>query len=348
MGSYKKKLFIVLLLISLLGFFVCGSVNATTYYQTNDAYKVDPEQYVKNMQENLAKVFIYKLDTYCSSSEINSFKNYINENYFTYFLWSYNSSDTSINTITCYFIPSSVNFAQLSSSTINTNIIPYNNAYETIPVTGYNIPTGKGVILFRINLKDNTLILNNYSATSNTFVPTFLIFNQNNTLNNYKNGISPSDNIYAMLFQAIDNNTEATNEVADELKETNKFLKSDDVDNDAYNMPTDNPTEDITQTGIDNIFNKFYNKITSWESENIRINIPFTNKYFIIPANLTENIITSLSSSGFSGILKQLLGLVWYYLLGVYIVKDVQKYIDGLKTGEILTKSDTNIKTEML
>lgn len=43
-----------------------------------------------------------------------------------------------------------------------------------------------------------------------------------------------------------------------------------------------------------------------------------------------------------------LIPLVWYFLVGLYILKDMAKIIQDIKSGDIMTKTDTNIKTDML
>lgn len=171
---------------------------------------------------------------------------------------------------------------------------------------------------------------------------------QNNVVINYINGINPTTSSIALILNAINENTEQQAETTEEMKKLNDFMSSEDVDQDAYDMPTDNPTQDITQNGINTIFDRFYNTIDNWSANNIEVHIPFTNKAFLINANTTEVALTHFSNNSFAQLLKTLLNLVWYYVLARYIIKDIQKYIDGLKTGEILTKSDTNVKTEML
>lgn len=345
MGSYKKKLFIVLLLFLLISCFVCGSANATMQDIT---YTVDQPTLLKEQQEYLASIFIKKLLAINDSAMIEDFKTYTSrEDLWPLFTYVYNQNN-STSYIYCYMVPVNLNLGSLSQYTINTDDDYFEDYYMSYPVSGYQISSsnfGWGSIRFYYIVgNSNTKGYGPYSGSF--FIPSSLMFYNNKTVNNFLNGINPSESSIAMIINAIQENTDEQEEQTEEMKKLNNFMSSEEVDEDAYDMPSDNPTQDITEAGINGIFTMFYDKINNWESENITIRIPFANKIFIIPSDLTENIVNSyLPNTTTFG---RLFGLIWYYLLGVYIVKDIQKYIDGLQTGEILTKSDTNIKTEML
>lgn len=344
MGSYKKKLFIVLLLFLLISCFVCGSANATMQDIT---YNVDQPTLLKEQQEYLASVFLKKAINLDLTTLLNDFKAYAsNPNYWP--LFSYSITGNNKATITCYMVHTSINYQNLDSYELNTDDSYFEDDYFVYPVSGYSVsPSDYGSSAIRryyIYVSGSTSAFGNFTDTF--FIPSSLIMYQNQTVKNFINGVNPSDSSIAMIINAIQENTDEQEEQTEEMKKLNNFMSSEDVDDDAYDMPTDNPTTDITESGVNGIFTMFYDKINNWESENITIRIPFANKIFIIPSDLTENIVNSyLPNTTTFG---RLFGLIWYYLLGVYIVKDIQKYIDGLQTGEILTKSDTNIKTEML
>lgn len=344
MGSYKKKLSIALLLILFIGFFVCGSVNASS----PDSYNINVEGLLQKQQELLANVGLRYIDKFGSSSIKENFDYYLN-NISYYPIFSYSNSGSSL-VIYCTFVPYNRNWANYNNLLVDWEDEYFEDTYILYPCSGYqfnysDIGLSTPLPRFTIYTYNNSATFSNYSGTF--FLPSLLILYQNQTTNNYKGGITPSDNVYLMIMQSIQENTEQEEEATNEMKKLNDFMKSDDVDDESFDMPgnNDNTTNDVTSTGIDNIFNIFYNEITGWQSQNITVRIPFTNKFFYIPANLTENIIDNFFPSG---AFKNLLGLIWYYLLSVYIIKDVEKYVEGLQTGEILTKSDTNIKTEML
>lgn len=343
MGSYKKKLFIVLLLISLIGFFVCSSSFAT---MQDVQYSVDQPTLLKEQQEYLASAFIKKLNIINDTTFTNNFKTWCeNDSYWPMFSYSvYNN----VGYFTVHFLPITIRYETLDTYTIDTDDAYFEDYYFSYPVSGFQVNpsdfNSSSVKRFTLQVQGSSHTELWY--TGGLFIPSSIILYNNKTINNYINGIEPSQSSIAMIINAIQENTDEQEQQTEEMKKLNNFMSSEDVDEDAYDMPTDNPTTDITESGVNGIFTMFYDKINNWESENITIRIPFANKIFIIPSDLTENIVNSyLPNTTTFG---RLFGLIWYYLLGVYIVKDIQKYIDGLQTGEILTKSDTNIKTEML
>lgn len=351
MGSYKKKLFIVLLLILLLNFFVCGSVNATgdNYYQQDTTYIVEIRTFLENQQEVLAKLFITRFEQVANANQINTYKSYIKNNpgvYTPYFTYSNTSGGDRV--LSCYFIRNDIKFNTLDNVEVNTNSNLYYDDNISYPITGYNLDKNiiGNIALFRIRLNNTNINIENTNET--IFLPTLLIYYNNETLFNYVNGFKPSESLYGLIINSINANTEQQAETTEEMKKLNDFMSSEDVDQDSYDMPTTNPTQDPTTDGINNIFNKFYSRITNWDSSNISVYIPFANKSFTIPANASEQLLAKFSNMGLGSTLKSLISAVWFYVLARYIIKDVQKYVDGLKTGEILTKSDTNIKTEML
>lgn len=127
------------------------------------------------------------------------------------------------------------------------------------------------------------------------------------------------------------------------LKKLNEFMNNQNVDNSSYDMPTQNSTSDVSSGGFNNIFTQLYNAIDNWDTNGIVFPIPWSNgQNIVVPSDLTENIVANWV------VLKPLFSLVWYFLVSLFIVKDVQKYVDNMKSGEILTKSDTNIKSDIL
>lgn len=341
MGSYKKKLFIVLLVTLLIGFFVCGSVNANTDYN----FTTDTTTTLINYQETLANMFISSMIKKNNTVLIQQFKSY-NQYYNSYFTARKDNNNNII--VYCYFYPS--NSIYDTNTEVDSSIMLWNDANLLVPCSGYNVDYSfynlNNLPRFQQNIFTNNGSKSDY--TGSFFLPSLLINYRNVVVDNYANGINPDVNTWAFVVQAIQENTEQQEETTNEMKELNNFMKSEDVDQDAYNYPTNNPTQDPTTDGINNIFNKFYSRITNWDSSNINVYIPFANKTFTIPANASEQLLAKFSNMGLGSTLKSLINAVWFYVLARYIIKDVQKYADGLKTGEILTKSDTNIKTEML
>lgn len=345
MGSYKKKLFIVLLLFSLISCFACSSVNAG---MSDVTYTVDTPTLLKEQQEFLANAFIRKSLIISDVEFNNTFKSYLGNNFY-FPLFKYQVFN-NVGYLTCYFIPVSIRYETLDNYNTDIEDAYFEDNSFIYPVSGFSIaPSNVNVSSFkRFTILVSGSTHASTDITSTIFIPSVLIYYDNQTCNNYINGINPTTSPWAMLFSAINENTEATEDTTQAVNNLRNDFNAEESDDD-YDFPTDNPTTDPTSSGIDNIFNMFYMRINSWNALGINVPIPFTGKSFSISPDITENIINGWTpTTQIATVFKSLLSGVWYYLLGRYIVKDVQHYVDGLQTGDILTKSDTNIKTEML
>ena len=367
MVYFKKKLLVVLLLSLFFIFCVSSSSNASTgvydveqlivdqYEQTEIQFCVWAENYIENnggpdntSNQNIAYIieilsrvragdYIYfdRRNSATNQSMLNggidlivyhgTTTNITWTNDFTF--TSYNTNDNYSNCTGCYF------------TGVSWYVLKPNNEIQLITQS-----TGGGYPIFRAIYKKYDNVLNNLVSK---YIPSSYT-----TVETQEVTVVGMDNYMRTIFSLFDrqhNDEEEQNDLLESIKQgianTNSFLNNDNVDNSSYDMPNQNDTNDISGDGLNNIFNLFYSKITSdYGTKNIHIPIPFTNRGFDIPNNLTENIVSSFAN----GTLKTLLGLIWWYVLSVYIIKDVTKYIDNMKTGEILTKSDTNVKTEML
>lgn len=338
MGSYKKKLFIVLLLTLLIGFFVCGSANAVESTVT-----LDNIESMRMQQDFYAKIFFY----YVEKSSNETLKLEIKEkfkNKFVYFNTYRTNTANYPNFITANFYDKSNNFGYLSlqsGKTYDSEDSINDDGNYLVPDSGYIVSCER----YSVSTYDSAF---SHIANYNVQINSLILGYTPSEVDKFLNDIPTSSSSFAVILQAITSNTEQEEETTNEMKKLNDFMSSEDVDQDAYDMPTTNPTQDPTTDGINNIFNKFYSRITNWDSSSINVYIPFANKSFTIPANASEQLLNNFSNMGLGSTLKSLISAVWFYVLARYIIKDVQKYVDGLKTGEILTKSDTNIKTEML
>ena len=369
-GYFKKKLLVVLLLFLFISSYV-GGLNKS-YATASETY--DTEQLIIDAYEQAESTWIVWATQYIennggidndSDNTIAAIKEVLESvraGYNIYFDRTNNSNnssafDGSINVYLYYFgSNTTINWTQ------NGQWTSYSTGYTYSNVVNSGISGGA---LFK--LTNDLTFSKRFSSFPSTyggyFIPRAVFIKYDNILNNMVNKYIPSSygtgesinaNIVGWnnliiginnLNQSMQENTEQQKETTDEVKKLNDFMKSDDVEENSYDMPTDNPTQDITDSGFNGIFTKLYNKINNWSGdgvEGISYPIPFTNQRIYVRADLTENIVNNW------GQLKTLLNLVWYVLVSLYVVKDIQKYIDGLKTGEILTKSDTNIKSEML
>lgn len=121
----------------------------------------------------------------------------------------------------------------------------------------------------------------------------------------------------------------------------NGFSDVNDPDiNPDINLPTDNST-DITSSGFDNIFNTIYNTISGTSSNPYVITLPFVNKSFTISK---ETVYGNLNL----GLLGTLINTVWFFIVSIFIVKDISKKINKIKSGNIDNIENNNIKEDML
>lgn len=123
-------------------------------------------------------------------------------------------------------------------------------------------------------------------------------------------------------------------------QEQNNFLKDDNVVVDSSTLPSDT-TQDITDSGFNNIFNTLYNTFTSGSAKDLVINIPFTNKSFVINA---QNVYGNANL----GLIKTLIQTFWYFIISYFIVQDIGKKINKIKSGNIENIQEDNIKEDML
>lgn len=129
-------------------------------------------------------------------------------------------------------------------------------------------------------------------------------------------------------------------------QEQNNFMQQEtqdsSVDIGGFNNVDSN---DITSSGLTGIFNNIYNSISSWNSKDIKLPIPYTNTSITIPANYTYNM---LSSAG-GGWIINFISVVYYFIVGRFLVYSITNIINSIKSGKILeTDNKNNITTDML
>lgn len=107
-----------------------------------------------------------------------------------------------------------------------------------------------------------------------------------------------------------------------------------------YTLPTDS-TNDITNDGFTSIFDRIRSTFTTGSSTPAVINIPFTNKSFTISK-------ASVFGSANLGIVQTIIEAFWWFVVSVFIVKDIFKKIEKIKTGNIEFTETTNIKEDIL
>lgn len=206
----------------------------------------------------------------------------------------------------------------------NTNFTSINFNYP-----GYKILSGEYTKL------NPTLALSNYSHVTSldgitAYYPSSLRGYYNPVFYEWatsvENGTYKSYSSHYWL-SVIASNQDETNEKLDdiknEIKDTKDFLKDDSVDDSSMDLPSDN-NNDITSNYFNSIFEKFKTYMTTSSPISIEIPIPFADSGFTIESDITQKMVEGT-------IIQPLLSSVWFFLVGLYILKDVEQLIDKVK-----------------
>lgn len=354
--AYFKKKFLLVLLFSLLinfcvSFLVTKEVSASSVSVDNYVATYESEEVIINTYEQAETTFLVWADNYIEQhggidstdsgvQNILSLLIRIRDGYYIIFDRSIGSSQTdgSINII----VYSKEKAQQVAGNLITSDWKSYNVDWTYTGVPGFNV---NGVSWYKLNVNGSFTLVSS-STSGYFFLPRAVYLKYDNTLNDFINKYIPGSNIPTQTVTVVnmDNVINALDDLKDKTDETNEYLKSEDTSGVDYSTPQPE-VSDITESGFSTIFTKFYNNITSTSSgTSIILPIPFTNKNITIPSNYTSNIL----NNHIGGVLKTLIQTIWYYLVAVYIVKDIAKIVQSIKDGSIMSKTDTNIKTEML
>lgn len=142
----------------------------------------------------------------------------------------------------------------------------------------------------------------------------------------------------------IENATEETkntvNNIHNSVNDVNNSIKDDNVNVDSSTLPGDD-TSDITSDGFNSLFDKIYTTFTSGTAQDVVIKIPFTNKSFTINS-------ANVYGGADLGIVKTLIQTFWYFVISYFIVQDISKKINKIKSGDIEHVEENNIKEDLL
>lgn len=130
------------------------------------------------------------------------------------------------------------------------------------------------------------------------------------------------------------------NNVNNSVNNLNDSINNDNVNADASTLPSDDTT-DITANGFNSLFDKIYTTFTSNVSKDLVITIPFTNKSF------TVNSVNVYGNADL-GFVKTLIEAFWYFVISYFIVKDISKKINKIKSGDIEHVEESNVKEDLL
>lgn len=281
--------------------------------QDNLIYTVSTSPSILNPTQDIENWSFSTLDVYLGDVQYTNHDvitiNY-NDNYFAIDLEKYEINDGIIS-IPQQDINNNIVFVDTAS------IVFEYDSFQTVPGTGYDLGT------YNISLSASTVTQLN--SNTDRYIQNNIYINQEETVN------------------AINNQTDAINQQTDAINEQTDLIKDDTVESSASDLPTtdvNNPTEN----GIDNIFQSIYNAFCVGEAQNIVFPIPFTNKNITLSPYYVRDM---LNNNGASWIYT-LIQAFWGYLIGRYIISDISRKIDKIKSGNIENVENSNIKEEML
>lgn len=196
------------------------------------------------------------------------------------------------------------------------------------------------------NLEAVNKKLNNISIQIDTLAKSVLNIEQYSawTVENLESIKNKLDTISAQIQAKQDEiKQEVTNQgtnINNSINNVDSSINNSDVSADSSSLPSDNTT-DITSDGFNNIFNQLYNTFTSQTAQDLVITIPFTNKSFTINSK-------TVYDGANLGFVKTLIEIFWYFIISYFIVQDIAKKINKIKSGDIENVQQDNIKEDLL
>ena len=340
LNRFLKPKYLIGIVIILLVLILLFNNQSHAIYTGNDTY-TDPYNSINLAYNSLGNDLIYRLNNFTSND--NNYNNLLgllkNSDFGYYIYYGQNDGLNMINSNTyvqddlwvCFYYlgnPSTSiatsydNYQGLDCSIIINNGVSY--CYR-ISSDSIDVFTGISVYMPSVLYNYRLDIVTNY------------LFNKSQEQNN-----SVIDAINQQT-NTINEQTTAINEQTNSINEQNNFLQAepDSQDFSSSDLPSDN-TQDITQSGVNNIFTMFYDTFTRPANgdDMIEVPVPFTGKKFYIMSNYTSSYVPTD--------VKSIINMFWYFVVSVYIVKDILNKIQKIKTGDMESMQNSNIKGDLL
>ena len=199
-----------------------------------------------------------------------------------------------------------------------------------------------GIIKFVIKLME--LILTPFISVvtglfhSSEFNSIFSLLKQIKTT--LEDQLNLSSNLDSSINQQGENITNAIDKSTTDIN--NNLNNNDTSEIDTSGITNSDTTVDITQGGFNSIFTTLQNYFTSNNGGSLTLTIPFVNKSITISKATVYGNFKQLST------IENLASLAWYFVISLYIVKQVQKMINKIKSGNLEDVVDNNIKADIL
>lgn len=327
------KTALIFIVIAIIISIFSNSVFAATsdnYYQNDESYKTDPLDIVLNYQKNGLSTLMNCMLQVKTNGQWNH-KDSLNklldmyDDYFYYYETARSENYPIIGFLYLYTYED-----YNSGYDINTHFT-YLNDYVNVPISSRNLQA------YRLDVSATTLFMHD-DKKYNISIPFNVVNTRNSNFDEFcRNFNNKSTNDLYVMLQNINEN----------IKKTNDFLNDKNVDNSSMSIPSDT-SSDSTEDGFNQIFDKVYTAFTDSNLGNgssLKFTIPYINYPVEIPSGI-NSLYLKIKHPEFRPLIS-LFEMLWWFGISYYIVKDVNKYIDDIKNGNINT-TDTNIKTEML
>ena len=146
------------------------------------------------------------------------------------------------------------------------------------------------------------------------------------------------------IANSIDSNgNKIKNSIDKSTTDINNNMNNNDVSSvDTSGITNSDTTVDITQDGFNSIFTTLQTYFTSNNGGSLTLTIPFVNKSITISKATVYGNFKQLST------IENLASLVWYFVISLYIVTQVQNMINKIKSGNLEDVVDNNIKADIL
>lgn len=290
-------------------------------------------------QANVQRRFISKCYANIDNSAYRSvlvrlydqFKGLGSNGKFFVFSETYSGYDSSYTVYTSYT-------GDLSRSVTNQFVIDNTSFTHVATYTGtfYNICGIANEPYVTNPVYSKTVTLTQPVAFCRSLVPEFIqLFKDFGFITDASN-----DNVVNAINQS---NSDITNQINNSADKINDNINNNDTSEvDTSGITNSDTTVDITQDGFNSIFNTLQTYFTSNNGGSMVLNIPFVNKSITISKATVYGNFKQLST------VENLASIVWYFLISLYIVKQVQKMINKIKSGNLEDVVDNNIKADIL
>lgn len=326
----KRFYIITILLLFFIFCFPCVSFGLSddvvdtsqAVYSIYDSFNADMLVRVYNLSNGTIS------QKYAYNRIVGFFKNPDYSYFVTYKTWSgddyYNSF--AYNQTTLY-----LNFYKKSGLTVQS--APIDN--WSLINTGVRILSSSSSIISFEFVSDE---VEETTYSNNSFyLPNILVNYYPQTTVDFVSAINNND---TYLLQQIVTNSSRTATATEKIQE---ILEDKTVSDSSYNQSSVT-VPDSSSTDLSGAFSTLKNVFVGGSDVDIVLPVPFVNKSITIDSSFVRDALVDNGGS----VIVTLVELAYYFVLSVFIVKDVNRYLTKLKNGSIADSNENNIKAEIL